>query len=113
ADARGDRYPNLKKALSYINENLHKPLQLSEVASFAQVSESHLSSNFKQKMGLSFVTYVHRLKIKEAKHLLEQGELVYKVSERLGYESPSYFSKVFKKQEGVSPEQYQRQKTGS
>jgi two-component system response regulator YesN len=111
ADARGDRSPSLKKALSYINENLHKPLQLSEVASFIQVSESHLSSNFKRKMGLSFVTYVHQLRIKEAKHLLEQGEMVYRISERLGYENPSYFSKVFKKQEGMSPDQYQRQKT--
>jgi AraC-like DNA-binding protein/CheY-like chemotaxis protein len=113
ADARGGKSSSLKKVLSYINENLYMPLQLSEVASFVQVSESHLSSNFKRKMGLSFVTYVHQLKIREAKHLLEQGDLVHKVSERLGYESPSYFSKVFKKQEGISPEQYQRQKIGT
>ena len=46
-------------------------------------------------------------KVNEAKHLLDEGNLkIYEVAERLGFESSFYFSKVFKKIEGVSPTDY-------
>jgi AraC-like DNA-binding protein/CheY-like chemotaxis protein len=108
--ARGHNSLILTKALEYIGENLYKPLQLSELARFAHVSDSHLSSLFKRKIGVNLIRYIHQQRTKEAKRLLEQGELVYKVSEKLGYDSSSYFSKVFKKQVGLSPEQFQRQR---
>lgn len=46
-------------------------------------------------------------KVNEAEHLLDEGNLkIYEVAERLGFESSFYFSKVFKKIEGVSPTDY-------
>jgi AraC-like DNA-binding protein/CheY-like chemotaxis protein len=109
--ARGHNSRILTKILEYIDGNLHRPLQLSELARFANESDSHLSSLFKRKIGVNLISYIHQQRTKKAKRLLEQGELVYKVSEKLGYDSSSYFSKVFKKQVGLSPEQFQRQKT--
>jgi AraC-like DNA-binding protein/CheY-like chemotaxis protein len=107
--ARGHNSLILTKTLEYIADNLHRPLQLSELARFVNVSDSHLSSLFKRKIGLNLISYIHQQRIKEAKRLLERGEMIYKISEKLGYDSSSYFSKVFKKQTGISPEQFQRQ----
>jgi two-component system response regulator YesN len=108
--ARGHYSLVLTKTLEYITANLYRPLQLSELAHCANVSDSHLSSLFKRKIGVNLINYIHQQRIKEAKRLLEQGELIYKVSEKLGYDSSSYFSKVFKKQTGLSPEQFQRRR---
>ena len=90
----------------FIGKNIFNPIQLSEAARFACVSESHLSNLFRQKLGVNFVTYAIQQKMKKAKELLLGGDLVYQAAEKLGYESASYFSRVFKKHEGLSPEQF-------
>ena len=98
----------IQSALNYIEENLDKPIQLSDVAKLIGVSEPYLSSFFKSSMNENFIPYVNRQKIKKAKELLAEGKLVYQVSDFLGYESTTYFSKVFKRVEGVTPEQYRK-----
>ena len=98
----------IQSALNYIEENLDKPIQLSDVAKLIGVSEPYLSSFFKSTMNENFIPYVNRQKIKKAKELLAEGKLVYQVSDFLGYESTTYFSKVFKRVEGVTPEQYRK-----
>ena len=59
-------------------------------------------------MNENFIPYVNRLKMKRAKELLKDGKLVYQVSDILGYENATYFSKVFKRVEGMTPEQYRK-----
>lgn len=51
---------------------------------------------------------MNRQKVRKAKQLFAEGKLVYQVSEMLGYEDSTYFSKVFKKIEGITPEQYRK-----
>jgi two-component system response regulator YesN len=46
--------------------------------------------------------------MRAAKEMLLEGKLVYEISELLGYESAFYFSKVFKKREGISPREFLR-----
>lgn len=98
----------IQSALDYIEVNLDKPIQLSDVAKMIGVSEPYLSSYFKSTMNENFIPYVNRLKMKRAKELLKDGKLVYQVSDILGYENATYFSKVFKRVEGVTPEQYRK-----
>lgn len=98
----------IQNALDYIEANLDKPIQLSDVARFIGVSEPYLSSFFKSSMNENFIPYVNRQKMKRAKQLFAEGKLVYQVSELLGYENTTYFSKVFKRVEGVTPEQYRK-----
>lgn len=59
-------------------------------------------------MNENFIPYVNRQKIRRAKQLLAEGKMVYQVSDLLGYENSTYFSKVFKKVEGMTPEQYRK-----
>lgn len=59
-------------------------------------------------MNENFIPYVNKQKIKRAKQLLSEGKMVYQVSDMLGYENSTYFSKVFKKMEGVTPDVYRK-----
>ena len=56
---------------------------------------------------MGFIDYVNHAKIEYAKEMLDEGTLkIYEISDKLGYESAFYFSRVFKKVEGVSPRDY-------
>lgn len=98
----------MEQALNYVEANLYRTIQLSDVARSIGVSEPYLSSFFKKNMHENFIPYVNRRKVECGKRLLEEGRMVYQVSELLGYENSTYFSKVFKKAEGITPEQYRK-----
>ena len=98
---------------AYIQENLNKRLSLHEVAAVLNFSPNYLSQLFSKYAGEGFVEYITSARISAAKEMLCAGELrIYEIAERLGFGSSFYFSKVFKKVEGVSPSEYvQRLKT--
>lgn len=95
---------NVKK---YINAHLKERLSLNEVAAVFGISPNYLSQLFGKYNDVGFSEYINTCKISESKRLLAEGNLkVYEVAEMLGFESAFYFSKVFKKVEGVSPTEY-------
>lgn len=92
---------------TYILENLEKRLSLNDVAAVFHFSPNYLSRLFSKYAGEGFVEYITAARISAAKEMLARGEgKIYEISEKLGFESPYYFSKVFKKAEGVSPREY-------
>ena len=98
----------IENTLEYIEQNLDKTIQLADVARHVGGSEPYLSSFFKKTMNENFIPYVNRQKMRRAKQLFAEGKMVYQVSDILGYENSTYFSKVFKKVEGITPEQYRK-----
>ena len=95
----------------YIAENIQERLTLNEVAAIFGISPNYLSQLFKKYSDMGFNEYVTSLKIKEAKNLLADSTYkVYEIADMLGFESAFYFSKVFKKVEGISPTEYQNMK---
>ena len=95
---------NVKK---YIQEHIREHLSLNEVAAVFGISPSYLSQLFSKYNETGFSEYINISKINEGKRLLTEENLkVYEVAEMLGFESAFYFSKVFKKVEGVSPTEY-------
>jgi two-component system response regulator YesN len=93
----------------YIGENLDKRLSLPDVAAEFNLSPNYLSRLFTRYAGEGFVEYITAAKIAAAKAMLLKGEgPVYEIAEKLGYESAFYFSKVFKKAEGISPREFLR-----
>jgi two-component system response regulator YesN len=94
----------------YIDENVSKKLTLSEVASVHGFSQNYLSALFTKYGGCSFVDYTTNAKITAAKRLMAGGGLmIQEIAELLGFESAFYFSKVFKKVEGIPPREYMQQ----
>jgi two-component system, response regulator YesN len=91
----------------YIDENLGGKLQLNDVAREFGLSPAYLSFIFKKSSDVGFSEYVNSRKIEKAKELLLSDDMkIYEVADALGFESAFYFSKVFKKIEGVSPREF-------
>ena len=96
----------------YINSHLEDRLTLNEVSAVFGLSPNYLSALFKKNCGIGFSEYITQRKIALAKsRLLEEGLKIYEVADRLGFESAFYFSKVFKKVEGMSPRDFLQART--
>jgi len=88
-----------------IHERFADPaFSLEDASARAGVSKNHLSFAFSRETGETFVQYLSRIRVEEAKRLLATaGLLVYEVGARVGYPNVEHFSRVFKKLVGVSP----------
>lgn len=95
------------RAIDYIKRNYMKKITLEEVASHVYLSPSYFSKIFKEEMKCNFNTYLNHIRIEMSKKLLLDDSIVLvDVSNLVGFEDQSYFSKVFKKMTGVSPGKY-------
>ncbi|MBN1145616.1 MAG: response regulator [Anaerolineales bacterium] len=102
------------QAKSYIDSHFSDAdLSLTEVAARVNLSSSHFSVLFSQEMGETFRDYLTRIRIERAKELLRMTSLMcYQVAERCGYNDSHYFSYIFKKNTGVSPQRFRSQIPG-
>lgn len=85
-------------------------LSLGRVAAAIHVSPFYLSHLFRDELGTTFIAYLTEVRLEEAKKLLRDTSLtVSQVSDRVGYSDASYFSRVFKKHEKVTPARFRRE----
>ncbi len=100
--------PVLNKAINFMQENLENPLLNSaEIAKASGYSEGHLRRFFKQVNSVTPMQYLNNLRIENAKNLLlNTGLSVKEISEQCGFNSPFYFSTIFKAKLGRSPSRY-------
>jgi two-component system response regulator YesN len=100
----------VERANEYIHANYaQKGLTLNEVAQKNHVSPNYLSYLFKKNKGINLWEYVIKLRMEESKRLILNTDLRrYEISERVGYESPEHFSKIFKKYFGISPSEMKK-----
>jgi AraC-like DNA-binding protein len=100
-------HSTLPKLLKFIQNNLHRSLTLHELANHIHMTPNYLCRLFKREMGVTLNHYLLRLRIeKSIKLLLYTDEPIYRIAEQLGFESSSYFSRVFRAEQGVSPTQF-------
>lgn len=92
---------------NYIKSNLEKDLTLVRLAELHHFNPSYLSRFFKQEMGINLSEYIDDSRIRKAKELLMNQELmVREVALQVGYESAHSFTRLFKKQTGMTPQEY-------
>jgi AraC-like DNA-binding protein len=102
----------VEQAISYMQKNLSNLITLTDIAQSVNFSVSHFSSLFRKKTGFSPIEYLIHLKIQKAcQYLLFTDLRVKEISERLGIEDPYYFSRMFNKLMGVSPNQYRTKRS--
>lgn len=92
----------------YISEHVQERLTLQKISSVFCISPNYLSQLFKKYNDIGFSDYIAQTRIEKAKLLLAQeNQKIYEIAEQLGFENAFYFSKVFKKNTGMSPRDYQ------
>lgn len=97
----------VKTALKYMEENYTQKITLAEVAEKTYVSQWHLSKLLNGHTGKSFSELLNHIRIDEAKKLLKDPSLrIGDISEEVGFMDVAHFSKVFKKLEGISANEY-------
>ena len=94
------------KAIGYLNSHLNRQPTIAEIARFCNVSEASLKRTFDKYAGMGVHKYLLKLKIKAAMELLQDGEGVTSVAEKVGFGSQSYFSKAFKRETGQNPTEF-------
>lgn len=94
------------QAVCYLNTNIHRQPTVVEIADHCHVSESKIKRIFKDYTGISVHKYLMNIKVKASINLLSNGERVSDISEKLGFVSPCYFSKAFKRETGRTPSSY-------
>lgn len=96
-----------KSVEQYIKDNFEKELDLETVSAKFNLSIYYFSRIFKDILGYNFPDYINILRINKAKQLLHNNEASIKeICYATGYSDPNYFSKVFKKYEGMTPSEY-------
>jgi len=97
----------LRKAIDYINEHYTEQITLNDVAENVYVSSYYISRMFKKELGKNFVDYLNGLRMEKAKELLKDPKYkTYLIAELVGIPDAHYFSRLFKKHEGVTPTEY-------
>ncbi len=92
---------------AFLKSNLGKNFSLDEMAEHSGISVTKLKSLFRTRVGCGPITYFLSLKIGEAKRLIGDTSLNFtEISERLGFSSIHYFSKLFKAKTGMTPTEY-------
>ncbi len=94
------------RAMGYIRDHYHEPLGLDAVSEQVGLSAAYFSRLFKEQAGIGFSDYLTRFRIEKAKELLQQGRSLAEISQTVGFNDQSYFSRVFKRHEGVSPKKW-------
>lgn len=99
----------IRQAVQYMQENFRQPLNMAQVSNHVSMNYSLFSLLFKQYTGSNFVNYMQKLRLNEAKKLLETTDWrVNEIGRRVGFADEKRFLKVFKAIVGVSPTEYRR-----
>jgi len=102
---------SVNQALDYIENNYNKELSLKKVSKKVGLSLYYFSHLFKEEVGVSFVTYLNKFRIKKAKEFLVNSKMnIAEISFEVGYNDPNYFTRVFKEYEDLTPSEFRIKK---
>ena len=97
----------------YLETYYHESIQLEDLASMTHLSRFYISHSFKKEIGMSPMEYLIDIRIKESKILLRTTNYsISQVADIVGFTTPTYFSKQFRKSTGISTTDYREQFQG-
>ena len=99
----------IEAAVAYFNENYNTKISVEDYAESLHISTNWFIRNFKQYMKISPAQYILSLRMVNAQSLLENTDYkIGEIAEIVGYDNQLYFSRVFRKEYGVSSAQYRK-----
>ena len=96
------------KAILFIRRHSSERITLDEIAKFAGASKTYLCYLFQKKMGYSLWEFLNQVRIERAKFYLQSmtNTQISEIAALCGFENKSYFAKIFKRAEGITPREY-------
>jgi YesN/AraC family two-component response regulator len=102
----------VRKAMAYIQTHYAEEISREQLARHIGVSARHLTRCFTQEVGLSPVDYLNRFRVTQARRLLDESDAsVTEVMAAVGFGDSSYFSRIFRREVGMSPSAYRKKRT--
>jgi two-component system response regulator YesN len=99
----------IRDIVDYIERHYHEDISLQHIADRFFLSREYISRKFKQELDENISDFITRIRIGKAKQLLgSPGLRIADIAEMIGYHDEKYFSKVFKKNVGLSPTDYRK-----
>ncbi len=106
-DKKKSTHKLLESALEFIRQNYDKNISRDSVASEVYITPGYLSLLFKQHLNMSFLDFLHKIRIEKACLLLnDPSKRVADIALEVGYNDEKYFFQVFKKYIGMTPKQF-------
>lgn len=101
----------VQECCEYIQGNLLKPLELSDIAKEVGYTEYYLTKKFNKEMGVRLLDYIKESRVELAKiWLLTTQKSIQEISDQMYFGSRNYFTKVFREKVGMTPAAYREQK---
>jgi len=101
--------PLSDKVKEFISDNLDKPLTLTEIANRFRIGKTTLCKSVKRDIHMTVNELIHFLRIEKAKQLLQSAEIpIYIIADRVGIPDYNYFTKIFKKETGITPSVFRK-----
>jgi AraC family transcriptional regulator, arabinose operon regulatory protein len=103
-----DKKQEMEMIEAYIAEHFsNQKLNVIELSQKAKMSEVHFRRLFKKIYHVSPLQFITRMRIRRAKELLlDDDSTITQIAERTGYSTVFYFSRIFKKETGMTPTEY-------
>ena len=99
----------IERIKSFVIEHLQEEITVQKASGLLNMSESYFLHLFKKEVGTSFIDYVNKIRVDHAIRLLKDTDYrIAEISELVGIENPNYFSVLFKKRTGKTPNEYRR-----
>jgi AraC-like DNA-binding protein len=99
----------VRQAMAYLHERYTQPVSRQDLARHLGMSGDYLTYCFRREVGMTPIAYLNRYRINQAKVLLSESEKnITEIAMSVGFSDSSYFSRVFRRQVGVSPETFRR-----
>lgn len=99
----------IRLAKQYVLQHFAEPITLEEVCEYVGFSVSYFSVFFKKETGEGFAKYLTRIRIDEAKNLLQETDLsVGEIGKKVGYSDRKHFTSTFRKTVGLNPAEYRK-----
>ena len=99
----------ISEAKKYIDEHLGEKISRSEIADYVFLNENYLSRLFHKEVGCSISKYILEKRLALSKKLLIQTKLsVSEIGEKVGYDTTTYFVRIFKQETGKTPNEFRK-----